>query len=73
MLDAIGAGLAPRVGDRDWKDVWLDSPEYQTMRQEIETLKQQGLAIPVQERHSEAACKLLIPYYVYDTRLTRVT
>ncbi|KAI0347995.1 ABC-transporter [Trametopsis cervina] len=55
MLDAIGAGLAPRVGDRDWKDVWLDSPEYQTMRQEIETLKQQGLAIPVQERHSEAA------------------
>ncbi|KAJ3984201.1 multidrug resistance protein 2, partial [Lentinula detonsa] len=27
MLEAIGVGVSPRVGDRDWKDVWLDSPE----------------------------------------------
>ena len=25
MLDAIGAGLTPRIGDRDWNDHWLDS------------------------------------------------
>ncbi|KAH8835157.1 P-loop containing nucleoside triphosphate hydrolase protein [Flagelloscypha sp. PMI_526] len=22
MLDAIGAGLTPRIGDRDWNDIW---------------------------------------------------
>ncbi|TBU62153.1 ABC-transporter [Dichomitus squalens] len=39
MLDAIGAGLAPRIGDRDWKDHWLDSPEYQDVLVEIEKIK----------------------------------
>ncbi|RAL63508.1 hypothetical protein DID88_003928 [Monilinia fructigena] len=27
MLDAIGAGQAPRIGDRDWADIFADSPE----------------------------------------------
>ncbi len=40
MLDAIGAGLAPRIGDRDWKDHWLDSAEYQDVLSEIEKIKQ---------------------------------
>ncbi|KAI0660568.1 ABC-2 type transporter-domain-containing protein [Cubamyces menziesii] len=40
MLDAIGAGLTPRIGDRDWKDHWLDSPEYQSVLEEIEKIKQ---------------------------------
>ncbi|KAN0100115.1 hypothetical protein V8E55_000099 [Tylopilus felleus] len=47
MLEAIGAGLSPRVGPRDWKDIWLDSPEYQGVRAEIDEIKAQGLAIPV--------------------------
>ncbi|KAN0100123.1 ABC-2 type transporter domain containing protein [Tylopilus felleus] len=49
MLEAIGAGLSPRVGLRDWKDIWLDSPEYQGVRAEIDEIKVQGLAIPVTE------------------------
>ncbi|KAJ8515436.1 hypothetical protein ONZ45_g7152 [Pleurotus djamor] len=49
MLEAIGAGVAPRVGDRDWKDVWLDSPEYAVVRQEIEDIKKTALARPVDE------------------------
>ncbi|KAJ7596495.1 ABC-2 type transporter-domain-containing protein [Mycena floridula] len=47
MLDAIGAGLAPRVGDRDWKDLWLESPEHQTVKREIAAIKAGGLARPV--------------------------
>ncbi|RPD82151.1 hypothetical protein L226DRAFT_497300 [Lentinus tigrinus ALCF2SS1-7] len=40
MLDAIGAGLTPRIGDRDWKDHWLDSEEYKGVLAEIERIKQ---------------------------------
>ncbi len=40
MLDAIGAGIAPRIGHRDWKDIWLDSPEFQLVKEEIRELKQ---------------------------------
>ncbi|EKM61431.1 uncharacterized protein PHACADRAFT_248034 [Phanerochaete carnosa HHB-10118-sp] len=54
MLDAIGAGLAPRIGNKDWKDVWLDSLEYEQTRQEIEQLKREGLAYPVPEKGEEA-------------------
>ncbi|KAK7025463.1 ATP-binding cassette transporter snq2 [Paramarasmius palmivorus] len=46
MLEAIGAGVTPRIGKRDWKDIWLDSPEYQDVRQEIDLIKQRGLARP---------------------------
>ena len=62
MLDAIGAGLAPRVGDRDWADIWRDSPEYKVMRQEIENIKQQGLALPVPEKSHETTCKYELYY-----------
>ncbi|KAE9401914.1 pleiotropic drug resistance ABC transporter [Gymnopus androsaceus JB14] len=46
MLEAIGAGVAARVGDRDWKDVWLDSPECSAVRKEIAAIKERGLAQP---------------------------
>jgi ATP-binding cassette, subfamily G (WHITE), member 2, SNQ2 len=39
MLDAIGAGMAQRIGHRDWKDIWLDSPEFQLVKEEIRELK----------------------------------
>lgn len=44
MLEAIGAGVTPRVGDRDWKDIWLDSPEHQRVKEEIEVIKRDALA-----------------------------
>jgi ATP-binding cassette, subfamily G (WHITE), member 2, SNQ2 len=43
MLEAIGAGITPRVGDRDWKDIWLDSPEFALTRMEIEEIKHKSL------------------------------
>ncbi|TFY71815.1 hypothetical protein EVG20_g1190 [Dentipellis fragilis] len=49
MLDAIGAGISPRVGDRDWKDVWRDSSEFQAVLADINSIKQRALARPNQE------------------------
>jgi ATP-binding cassette subfamily G (WHITE) protein 2 (SNQ2) len=39
MLDAIGAGLTARLGDRDWGDVWAESPELEDIKEEIIRLK----------------------------------
>ena len=50
MLDAIGAGLTPRVGSRDWADVWRDSPEFGDTLQEIERIKTAGLKKPIEEK-----------------------
>ncbi|KAF5312934.1 hypothetical protein D9619_002752 [Psilocybe cf. subviscida] len=44
MLEAIGAGVTPRVGNRDWKDIWLDSPEHQKVKEDIEVIKRDALA-----------------------------
>ena len=50
MLDAIGAGLTPRVGNRDWADVWRDSPEFQGTVREIEQIKADGLNKPTGDK-----------------------
>ena len=57
MLDAIGAGLSPRIGDRDWADIWRESSEYEVMRQEIEKIKQQGVDHPISEKNRATTCK----------------
>ncbi|KAJ7750194.1 P-loop containing nucleoside triphosphate hydrolase protein [Mycena metata] len=44
MLEVIGAGTTPRVGDRDWKDIWLDSPECKRLREDIAVIKRDALA-----------------------------
>ncbi|KAG9049168.1 hypothetical protein FS837_010987 [Tulasnella sp. UAMH 9824] len=44
MLEAIGAGSQPRIGPRDWKDIWQESPEFAQMKREIEDLKAEGVA-----------------------------
>ena len=44
MLEAIGAGISPRIGNRDWKDIWLDSPEFARTKAEIEEIKRDALA-----------------------------
>ncbi|PPQ79878.1 hypothetical protein CVT25_002934 [Psilocybe cyanescens] len=46
MLEAIGAGVTPRVGDKDWKDVWLESPESRRVKEEIAAIKKEALARP---------------------------
>lgn len=57
MLEAIGAGVTPRVGHRDWKDIWLDSPEYSAVIKEIEEIKEQGLAHPEPDAQKLRPCK----------------
>ncbi|KAH8665800.1 ABC-2 type transporter-domain-containing protein [Tricladium varicosporioides] len=44
MLDAIGAGQAPRVGDRDWADIFADSPELANIKDRISQMKTERLA-----------------------------
>jgi ATP-binding cassette, subfamily G (WHITE), member 2, SNQ2 len=44
MLEAIGAGITPRIGDRDWKDIWLDSPEFARAKEEIVEIKRERSA-----------------------------
>ena len=41
MLDAIGAGTTPRLGNRDWGDIWRDSPELIRTKQEIIRIKEE--------------------------------
>lgn len=41
MLDAIGAGSSPRVGNRDWADIWEDSPELANVKDRILQLKEE--------------------------------
>jgi ABC-type multidrug transport system ATPase subunit len=56
MLDAIGAGSQPRVGDRDWADHYLDSKLYKDNVQQIKEINEQGLKKPPTEgRKSEYA------------------
>lgn len=48
MLEAIGAGVTPRIGSRDWKDIWLDSPECAKAKEEIKQMKAEALAKPAE-------------------------
>ncbi|KAI0026135.1 ABC-2 type transporter [Xylariomycetidae sp. FL0641] len=40
MLEAIGAGSAPRMGTRDWADTWGDSPELANVKDTISQFKE---------------------------------
>jgi ATP-binding cassette subfamily G (WHITE) protein 2 (SNQ2) len=44
MLDAIGAGSTPRIGKRDWADIWTDSEEFAQTKQEIARIKETRIA-----------------------------
>ena len=39
MLDAIGAGIAPRIGDKDWGEIWRESDELSEVKDEIIRIK----------------------------------
>ncbi|CAN9112620.1 unnamed protein product [Alternaria alternata] len=44
MLDAVGAGSAPRIGDKDWADVWRDSEEFAEVKRHIVEVKEERMA-----------------------------
>lgn len=39
MLDAIGAGIAPRIGDKDWGEIWRESDELEETKNAIIDMK----------------------------------
>ena len=60
MLEAIGAGVTPRIGNRDWKDIWLESPEYEKANQEIQDMKQKALAKPYEKHKKLSFCESFV-------------
>lgn len=52
MLDAIGAGSSPRIGDRDWADIWADSAELANIKDNISQLKVQRKAAGANKDHT---------------------
>ncbi|KAJ7922816.1 pleiotropic drug resistance ABC transporter [Mycena leptocephala] len=54
MLEAIGAGTTPRIGDQDWKDIWLGSPQCQKLQNDIASIKGQALAQPEPDKKSQS-------------------
>ena len=58
MLEAIGAGVNPRVGDRDWKDIWLESSEFAAVEKEINAVKAEGLSRPELDKRGISTCTL---------------
>lgn len=55
MLDAIGAGLTPRLGDRDWGEIWRDSHEFIDAKRDILDIKRQITGRTSQEGQKEYA------------------
>ncbi|EME81861.1 ABC transporter, PDR-type [Pseudocercospora fijiensis CIRAD86] len=55
MLDAIGAGQAARIGDKDWGEIWQESEELAATKAEInhikeERIKEVGSLPPVEQK-----------------------
>jgi hypothetical protein len=65
MLEAIGAGVTPRVGGRDWKDIWTESPEFKKVKQEIQDIKAAELAHPAEDKRNITTCTFLLLFVTY--------
>ncbi|KAI1263242.1 ABC-2 type transporter [Xylariaceae sp. FL1019] len=48
MLEAIGAGSAARVGNRDWADIWDESSELANVKDRISQFRESGKAAAAQ-------------------------
>lgn len=57
FVSALFAGVTPRIGDRDWKDIWLDSAEYEETIAEIDAIKKDGLSRSQDFKKQRSACK----------------
>ena len=62
MLEAIGAGSSPRIGNRDWADIWLDSPELAQVKDAISQMKEQRKAAGAQ-RNSDLEMEYASPLW----------
>jgi ATP-binding cassette, subfamily G (WHITE), member 2, PDR len=71
MLEAIGAGVTPRVGPKDWKDVWLESPECARVKEHIREIKAAALARP-EESNKELTRTCVSSVFLHFTYLLLV-
>jgi len=62
MLEAIGAGSSPRVGNRDWADIWADSPELANVKDTILQMKEERKASGAQ-RNPELEKEYASPFW----------
>lgn len=46
MLEAIGAGSSRQIGKTDWADLWLESPQFAAVKEEIQQIKNDALDVP---------------------------
>ena len=71
MLDAIGAGQSPRIGDRDWAEIFAESPELANAKDRISQIKSERLSVVdrrAQEDEREYATPLLHQLKVVQKR-----
>jgi ATP-binding cassette subfamily G (WHITE) protein 2 (SNQ2) len=58
MLEAIGAGSSRKIGNKDWADIWDDSPEFAAVKEHIQQIKAEALATPDEkDPEAERECK----------------
>ena len=62
MLEAIGAGSSPRIGNRDWADIWADSPELANVKDTISQMKEERKAAGA-ERNPELEKEYASPFW----------
>lgn len=75
MLDAIGAGQAPRIGNRDWAEIWKTSEELANTKVEITSMKDTriaeiGSAPPVEEQEYATPLSYQIKQVMKRTNLS---
>ncbi|KAG6009719.1 hypothetical protein E4U21_001467 [Claviceps maximensis] len=51
MLEAIGAGSAARSGDRDWADIWEESPELEHVKKTIAEMREERRLVARESSH----------------------
>jgi len=51
------AGTTRRIGDRDWKYIWLESPEYEKVLTDIAAIKQNRLSRPHDAKNRKSTCE----------------
>lgn len=60
MLEAIGAGSGKRIGPKDWADLWLESPQFAKVKEEIADLKRQGTDAKLSGDKKRGDCEWLL-------------
>ncbi len=63
MLEAIGAGSSPRIGHRDWADIWADSPELANIKDTISQMKEQRKAAAGARRDASLEKEYASPFW----------